>query len=94
MTRNSQFVYFQVQFAFLLIMFGQVIISKDCNYPKWIAILFVPQNFFMFILFGDFYYKTYIKKKSVQQHVTETEKDTPQQFSSGMTNVANKEKMK
>jgi len=35
----------------------------------------VPQNFFMIILFGEFYYKTYIKKRSAIKIVPAKKKD-------------------
>lgn len=34
----------------------------DCEYPRWTAGLFLPQNLFMLILFIDFYIKTYVRK--------------------------------
>lgn len=34
-----------------------------CNYPKFVIIVLVPQNLFMFALFTDFYIKAYVKKK-------------------------------
>jgi hypothetical protein len=37
-------------------------LSPDCGFPKWIVFFMLPQNFFIFILFFDFYRKTYNKK--------------------------------
>lgn len=37
---------------------------EDCDFPLWTAYVMVPQIFFIVILFGEFYYKTYIKKKT------------------------------
>ncbi|XP_066253046.1 very long chain fatty acid elongase AAEL008004-like [Euwallacea similis] len=48
-----------VQFAFLLLMFGQLLFN-ECNFPKIVPIFFIPQNLFMMCLFGDFYIRTYI----------------------------------
>ncbi|CAG5102348.1 Similar to ELOVL: Elongation of very long chain fatty acids protein (Drosophila melanogaster) [Cotesia congregata] len=50
------------QFFLLLIHFSQLIWTKDCGFPLWPAAIFIPQNLFMMVLFGDFYYKAYIKK--------------------------------
>lgn len=52
---------------FFLILFHtiQLFLTKNCDYPIFIAYILVPQNLFMIILFGEFYYKTYIKEKSV-----------------------------
>lgn len=35
----------------------------DCDFPKVISIALAFQNIFMFLLFGDFYYKAYIQKR-------------------------------
>jgi hypothetical protein len=40
-------------------------VSPDCGYPKWLTFFMLPQNFFIFILFYDFYRKTYHKKPEV-----------------------------
>jgi len=52
-----------IQFFLLTLHYLQLVWMKDCDFPVWPAYLMVPQNLFMIILFGDFYYKTYIKKK-------------------------------
>ncbi|XP_017883627.1 elongation of very long chain fatty acids protein AAEL008004-like [Ceratina calcarata] len=51
----TQFCLILLQFIFL--------ISTDCNFPKWTAAAMIPQNLFMIMMFGEFYYKTYIKKR-------------------------------
>ncbi|XP_015116883.1 elongation of very long chain fatty acids protein 7 [Diachasma alloeum] len=51
-----------VQFFLILLHFSQLIWADDCGFPLWPAAIFIPQNLFMIVLFGDFYYKTYIKK--------------------------------
>ncbi|CAB0035567.1 unnamed protein product [Trichogramma brassicae] len=51
------------QFILLLIHFSQLLWTKDCGFPRWPAAVFIPQNLFMIVLFGDFYYQTYVKKK-------------------------------
>ncbi|KOB77198.1 Alcohol dehydrogenase AD5 [Operophtera brumata] len=33
-----------------------------CGYPREPAFILIPQNLFMVILFGDFYYRAYVKK--------------------------------
>ncbi|XP_057332477.1 elongation of very long chain fatty acids protein AAEL008004-like [Microplitis mediator] len=62
------------QFFLLLIHFSQLIWTRDCGFPLWPAAIFIPQNLFMMVLFGDFYYKTYVKKpqsKSDQNGITQ-----------------------
>lgn len=39
-----------------------LVFKPNCEYPRWVAAVFLPQNLFMLILFLDFYIKTYIKK--------------------------------
>jgi len=51
-----------VQFFIILLHYMQLF-WEDCGYPKWPAYVMVPQYLFMMILFGDFYYKTYVKKQ-------------------------------
>lgn len=52
-----------VQFFLIILHYGQLAWVKDCGFPLWPAYIMIPQNFFMIILFGDFYYKMYIKKQ-------------------------------
>lgn len=52
-----------VQFLFLSIHFGKLVFYNPCNFPRLGLAIILPQNFFMFILFSDFYYKAYIKKR-------------------------------
>ncbi|XP_050310355.1 elongation of very long chain fatty acids protein-like [Anthonomus grandis grandis] len=49
-----------LQFAFLILSYGQLLFQNDCKYPKIVSFFFVPQNIFMIILFGDFYVRNYI----------------------------------
>ncbi|XP_012221665.2 very long chain fatty acid elongase 7-like isoform X1 [Linepithema humile] len=51
---------------FLLVGFHniQLLWVEDCGFPLWAALLQAPNHLFIIILFGDFYYKTYIKKKT------------------------------
>lgn len=42
-------------------------VSPDCGYPKWFAFFMLPQNFFIFILFYDFYRKAYNKQPEVTE---------------------------
>lgn len=60
-----------------MILFTQIAIIPGCNYPVWTMIVFVPQNLFMLILFGDFYYKAYIKKKPAATEQNKIEESTP-----------------
>lgn len=52
-----------VQFFLIALHYGQLAWVEDCGFPIWTAYLMIPQNVFMIILFGDFYYKMYIKKR-------------------------------
>lgn len=45
------------------------VFKTDCDYPRWTAAVFLPQNLFMLSLFIDFYIKTYIKKPKVAVRV-------------------------
>ncbi|XP_076278021.1 very long chain fatty acid elongase 7 [Lasioglossum baleicum] len=51
-------------FQFFLILMHYVVLvwAEDCGFPKWTSAVLIPQNLFMMVLFGDFYYKTYIRK--------------------------------
>lgn len=51
------------QFTILIIHFG-IPCFTDCSYPKGLNAGIAVQNIFMLLLFGDFYYKAYIKKKN------------------------------
>lgn len=53
-----------IQFTILIIHYSLLFVLPNCNYPRFVAYIIVPQNLFMLFLFGDFYYKTYIKKKN------------------------------
>ncbi|CAH0554793.1 unnamed protein product [Brassicogethes aeneus] len=57
-----------VQFLFFIIYYSSFLVTSSCNYPKFIPFLFVPQNFFMLCLFGEFYWRTYIKAKEPKQN--------------------------
>ncbi|CAH1275569.1 unnamed protein product [Diabrotica balteata] len=50
-----------VQFSFFIFLFGRQLFV-ECGYPKLLSIFFVPQNFFMLVLFSDFYRRAYLKK--------------------------------
>nr|CAI5855023.1 unnamed protein product [Callosobruchus analis] len=47
-----------IQFTIFIIIYGRLLLKDDCAYPKLCSYFFVPQNFFMLLLFGDFYRKT------------------------------------
>ncbi|XP_005189663.3 elongation of very long chain fatty acids protein AAEL008004 [Musca domestica] len=50
------------QFAYLAFHFLQVVVNNSCNHPFLIAIVGFMQNIFMFSLFFEFYYRTYMRK--------------------------------
>ncbi|KAG5674177.1 hypothetical protein PVAND_004160 [Polypedilum vanderplanki] len=52
-----------IQFAFLLVHYLRGALAVNCTYPKFWLWVMVIQNIFMLSLFGDFYYKAYIKKR-------------------------------
>lgn len=54
-----------------------IVFKPDCEYPRWIAAVFLPQNLFMLILFIDFYIKAYIRKPK------QLEKDLKEQKCNG-----------
>ncbi|KAM8707062.1 hypothetical protein ACLKA7_011205 [Drosophila subpalustris] len=51
-----------LQFGYLTLHFLLVIVRNPCNFPVFIAFIGSSQNIFMFAMFFDFYYKTYIRK--------------------------------
>ncbi|KAL0892510.1 hypothetical protein ABMA27_015612 [Loxostege sticticalis] len=51
-----------LQFFWCVVHMGITVFKPDCEYPRWVAAVFLPQNLFMLILFIDFYIKTYIRK--------------------------------
>ncbi|CRL05708.1 CLUMA_CG018739, isoform A [Clunio marinus] len=53
-----------IQFAVVASYFFQFNLQKNCNYPFVLTWVMFIQNLFMFILFSDFYRKTYLRKKS------------------------------
>ncbi|CAG9817505.1 unnamed protein product [Phaedon cochleariae] len=55
-----------VQFFVMILIYGRLLFLPDCQYSKLCSYFFVPQNFFMLVLFADFYRKAYISKKSTE----------------------------
>lgn len=51
-----------LQFFLLVVHHSQLIWATNCDVPRWPLFLSIPQNFMMVVLFGNFYYKTYIRK--------------------------------
>lgn len=60
----TQLQIFQFIIIFLQFLWG--VLTKDCAYPKVLLLLFIPHNILMIVLFIEFYYKSYIQKKSSQ----------------------------
>uniref|UniRef100_A0A8D8UW00 Elongation of very long chain fatty acids protein n=1 Tax=Cacopsylla melanoneura TaxID=428564 RepID=A0A8D8UW00_9HEMI len=50
-----------IQFVAIGLHAVAALFNPNCNYPKSLIMLALPQNIFMFVLFADFYRKTYIK---------------------------------
>ncbi|XP_073828880.1 very long chain fatty acid elongase 7-like [Musca autumnalis] len=69
-----------LQFAYLTFHFLQVVVNNTCGHPFLIAMVGFIQNIFMFALFFDFYYRTYMKKdnkaKKVEERRTITKDET------------------
>ncbi|XP_063697840.1 very long chain fatty acid elongase AAEL008004-like [Culicoides brevitarsis] len=55
-----------IQFVLGVVHFSQIFIF-DCGFPKWIAAVILPNGFFMFDMFSDFYKKAYITRKEAEQ---------------------------
>lgn len=51
------------QFAILSMIFAYPLFIKECNYPSYALLFGIVQNFFMLVLFSDFYRRAYLKKK-------------------------------
>lgn len=51
------------QFAILVVHFFNPLVFFECAYPKVLSFVGLTQNVFMLILFSDFYYKAYIRKR-------------------------------
>ncbi|KAI8425186.1 hypothetical protein MSG28_007010 [Choristoneura fumiferana] len=52
----------QIQiFSYLMIHFGALLVKRECRFPPQPAYIMFPQNLFMVLMFGDFYYRTYLK---------------------------------
>lgn len=49
-----------VQFAVLVVHFLHPIVWTECAYPKALSFIGLSQNLFMFLLFADFYLRTYV----------------------------------
>lgn len=64
---------FQFQFALLLIHWSFLIfkpwLAPDCNYPRVLLFVAIPQNLFMFGLFWDFYKKAYLRPSQKKQPI-------------------------
>ncbi|XP_073950587.1 very long chain fatty acid elongase AAEL008004-like isoform X1 [Choristoneura fumiferana] len=50
-----------LQFSYLMIHFGALLVKRECRFPPQPAYIMFPQNLFMVLMFGDFYYRTYLK---------------------------------
>ncbi|XP_062549403.1 elongation of very long chain fatty acids protein 4-like [Armigeres subalbatus] len=52
-----------IQFGAIFLQWFVLVFQPNCDFPNWPLFIILPQNLFMFLLFLDFYYKAYIKKK-------------------------------
>lgn len=53
-----------LQFSLILLHDSQMLWRTHCEFPRWIAFILIPQNLSMVALFGDFYYRTYVKRSN------------------------------
>lgn len=89
----------KIQFGLMAIHWLALMASPECGYPKFIAFFMLPQNFFIFILFYDFYRKAYHKKSQVESSESmvdlnnnETEVESSTKHESLKENLKSKEK--
>lgn len=52
-----------IQFLLIICHFLVLCVQPKCQYPVFPALVIIPQNVFMLLLFTDFYRKTYLKKE-------------------------------
>ncbi|GJQ85719.1 hypothetical protein Trydic_g13408 [Trypoxylus dichotomus] len=50
-----------IQFGLITVAYVILLLTEDCGFPKIVTTFLIPQNLFMFYLFADFYYNTYVK---------------------------------
>ncbi|XP_064071147.1 very long chain fatty acid elongase 7-like [Vanessa tameamea] len=79
-----------LQFFLCVVHMGSIAFMPDCEYPRWTAAIFLPQNLFILILFMDFYIKTYIKKPKTTTPVTKLEEES-RESDVGCNNLEGKE---
>lgn len=60
---------------------------SHCDYPKFVVIVLVPQNLFMFALFTDFYVKAYVKKKPAKKALEKEELPVQDGSTSGQVEI-------
>lgn len=51
-----------LQFGYLALHFLQVVVNNTCGHPNLVSFVGFIQNLFMFAMFSEFYYRTYMKK--------------------------------
>lgn len=56
-----------VQFVITGLHAFMTLFEPECNFPRIIMLLVIPQDIFMFILFWDFYKTAYIKPQKIKQ---------------------------
>lgn len=65
------------QFAYLIFHFLQVVLNNSCGYPISVAFTGFMQNIFMFVMFFEFYYRTYMKgdKRKAKTPINDEKQD-------------------
>lgn len=65
-----------MQFGYLTLHFLLVIVRNPCQFPIFIAFVGFTQNVFMFAMFFDFFYKTYVRKARLERRDPQTSATT------------------
>ncbi|ERL88360.1 elongation of very long chain fatty acids protein 1 [Dendroctonus ponderosae] len=61
-----------VQFVFFAWSFTNVLLRPTCKFSKLYTVIVLPQNVLMIVLFGNFYFQTYIRAKQPPIEKAET----------------------
>ncbi|KAL1116487.1 hypothetical protein AAG570_004959, partial [Ranatra chinensis] len=64
-----------LQFLLNTLQQSALLFQPDCYYPRFILFFTIPQNFFMILLFAEFYRKAYMTKKETGEKCREISKE-------------------
>lgn len=65
---NFSNFYLQIQFIVTGFHASVGLFVGNCNFPKYLIAIGIPQDIFMFALFWDFYKKSYLQKRKGLPH--------------------------